>query len=354
MLEITIDYEASWRNSFLDGDNSQKILDEKGKVIHQRKFIGSMTALKNDENYIQREITQDTVMGVLNRLIGDQRRLFQSRTDDNYFFKEVESLQLVSFEDKTDAMVSNNEIVYLRNLSGSTDQNAFSGVVKSNDLAFCSEFSQQLWAVLFISVDELCDFILNEPITLPEVEIDPLLVEDQVSNKISKLKSLVLDKLDDKFSDKLLNAEKVLIEQFSGNYRNAKGDIIPTTLYCSALYLQLERLKNSGYDVQNMLSAQGNISGFSKRGFTKKDFMKKYTSGNGKLVFGNPYVRERMVKGQGKIQDTLTKVSGTLNIKLNIDEDAAKNLKQMIDNAGVNTFYLGKKGLAYVRRIDIY
>ncbi len=39
-------------------------------------------------------------------------------------------------------------------------------------------------------------------------------------------------------------------------------------------------------------------------------------------------------------------------IVLDIKEDEADYLKNLIDNAGVSSFYLGKKGLAYVRRID--
>ena len=63
-MKITIEYEASWRNSFLDGNNNEK-LPSKG-----RKFIGSMKSLGKAENFIQRNISLDTVMGILNRLIG--------------------------------------------------------------------------------------------------------------------------------------------------------------------------------------------------------------------------------------------------------------------------------------------
>ena len=68
-MQIIIEYEASWRNSFLDGDNNRP-LPEKG-----RKFIASMKSLNHAENYIQRNITKDTVMGILNRLIGEQNKL---------------------------------------------------------------------------------------------------------------------------------------------------------------------------------------------------------------------------------------------------------------------------------------
>ena len=69
-MKITIEYESSWRNSFLDGNNNEP-LPKKG-----RDFVGSMTSLKKEGNFLVREITLDTVMGILNRLIGDQRKLY--------------------------------------------------------------------------------------------------------------------------------------------------------------------------------------------------------------------------------------------------------------------------------------
>jgi len=56
-----------------------------------------MTALKRSENFIRRNVTQNTVMGILNRLIGEQRKLYQARKDKEYYFKNMESL--VTFYD---------------------------------------------------------------------------------------------------------------------------------------------------------------------------------------------------------------------------------------------------------------
>jgi hypothetical protein len=44
----------------------------------------------------------------------------------------------------------------------------------------------------------------------------------------------------------------------------------------------------------------------------------------------------------------MTKASGTLNINIDINRDKAKEIRTMINNAGVSSFYLGKKGLAFV------
>jgi hypothetical protein len=110
-MRITIKYEASWRNSFLDGSNNEPL--PKGG----RGFIGSMTTLKADGNFIRRTITKDTVMGILNRLIGDQRKLYQARQSENYYFKDIEAV-LNEADIVDSSKISNAEIVYIRNISG--------------------------------------------------------------------------------------------------------------------------------------------------------------------------------------------------------------------------------------------
>ena len=49
----------------------------------------------------------------------------------------------------------------------------------------------------------------------------------------------------------------------------------------------------------------------------------------------------------------LMKASGVLEIALDITKEQSNQLKEMIENAGVSSFYLGKKGLAYVESIKI-
>jgi hypothetical protein len=138
-------------------------------------------------------------------------------------------------------------------------------------------------------------------------------------------------------------------------YTTAKGDIIPSQLYCAALYLkqQLLRKKYPEKDFSAIQGTRGGLIGISKRTFTKSDFMKRFTSGSGKLIFGNPYIRKERVKGVGEVSYFMTKASGQLEIDIDIDRDKAKEIKTMIENAGVSSFYLGKKGLAYVSDIDI-
>ena len=126
-MKIIIDYESSWRNSFLDGSNNEP-LPKKGNKVVGRNFVGSMTSLRKPENFKKRQITLDTVMGVLNRIIGDQRKLYQARSDDNYFFKDIDNVDSgkVLFNDNA---IETSEMTYIRNITGSTyDQGSFTGM----------------------------------------------------------------------------------------------------------------------------------------------------------------------------------------------------------------------------------
>ncbi|MGY6276234.1 type I-Fv CRISPR-associated protein Cas5fv [Methylomonas sp. MgM2] len=338
-MRITIKYEASWRNSFLDGSNNEPL--PKGG----RTFIGSMTTLGkrdasgNYPNFIKREITHNTVMGILNRLIGDQRKLYQSRNCPNYFFSGLE--EHISFDDQQNSgNIVNTETVYIRNMEGNTDQNSFTGMIKANDPVFTSIYSAEFWGVLSLDIESLCQFICDENCLVnSKNQFDPITVLQRL-DELNKLKAVDLESVEAPF--------KTLQSAFPDvAYKVVDEKIKPIELYCSALYLQISRLGKE-HDVSNALTKSGGIAGISKRGFTPKDFMDRYTTGNKKPIWGNPYQLKEKRKGEGEVVSLLTKANGTLDIHLDIPEDKAHQLREMIEAAGVSSFYLGKKGLAYV------
>jgi hypothetical protein len=339
-MRITIKYEASWRNSFLGGSNNESL--PKGG----REFLGSMTALtkKNSQgdyaNFIKREISKDTVMGVLNRLIGDQRKLYQSKQCANYFFADLEPH--ITFSDRQDrAKPINSEMVYIRNMTGNTDQNAFTGMIKANDPAFSESYSNAFWGVLTLDIKSLCQFVNHADYQIDSaVQFDPISVLQQLEN-LNGLKAIDL-------TETVQLALETLQKTFPEvDYKITNEKIKPIEIYCSALYLQISRLSRD-HDVSKALTKSGGISGISKRGFTAKDFMNTYTTGNKKPIWGNPYMLKERRKGEGEVTSLLTKANGTLDIQLDIPEEKAKQLESMIEAAGVSSFYLGKKGLAYV------
>ncbi|WP_435276209.1 type I-Fv CRISPR-associated protein Cas5fv [Psychrobium sp. nBUS_13] len=334
-MKIEISYESSWRNSFLDGSNDEP-LPKTG-----RKFVGSMTSLRKPENYMPREVTLNTVMGILNRLIGDQRKLYQAKNQEEYYFKNMETN--ISWKDRPSYI--NQELTYIRNITGSTDQNSYTGMVSVDAPIFLSDYSKQLWGVLALNEQELCDFILDNKPVESEIEHNPLVIIGRLE-ELFKLKPIEKE-------GRIANAFDYLKKEFDKfNGLNNKEQITLISVYCSSLYLQLKRLSDK-YDVSTAKTKAGGLSGISNNGFTKKDFMSSYTSGEKKKIWGNPYIRKERIKGIGEVTSLMEKAGGTLDININIERNQALELKELIDNAGVATFYLGKKGLAYVSNIRI-
>ena len=334
-MRIIINYESSWRNSFLDGDNNEP-LPPKG-----RKFVGSMTNLKKPENFKSRQVTLDTVMGLLNRVIGDQRKLYQSRRGEGYFFGDIDypGTDKIVFEDRS---VETREMTFIRNITGSTDQNSFTGSIKTSDSMFQSDYSEEFWGILALDFEQLCQFVISaESRVQAAIELDPISILSKLE-VINKEKPVDIEGLPSKVLE-------VLRQQFPDiEYLNKKDMIMPISLYCSALYLQLYRLEKRGFEMESAKTKAGGISGISKRGFTAKDFMNRFTTGDKKKIWGNPYIRKERIKGVGEVTTLMTKASGQLEINLDISRDKAKEIKGMIECAGVSSFYLGKKGLAYI------
>ena len=193
-------------------------------------------------------------MSILNRLIGDQRKLYQARDNKKYFFKAIESK--VSFEDKP---TITNEMTYIRNMTGNTDQNAFTGAIKINDKMFTSEYSGEFWGVLALDFDEICEFIIKGNNIKKNMQLDPLSI-------IVRLDALKKEKVLENIG-KTNKAILVLNQHFPEiDYQNNNGKVMPISLYCSSLYLQLERLAER-FDVTSAKTKAGGISGVSKRGY---------------------------------------------------------------------------------------
>ncbi|HEA18900.1 MAG TPA: hypothetical protein ENH88_21105 [Pseudoalteromonas prydzensis] len=336
-MKIMIDYDSCWRNSFLGGSNNEP-LPKRG-----REFLGSMTNLKKEGNFIVCENTLDTVMGLLNRLIGDQRKLYQARSkmyEDTYYFEDLESK--VTFTDKPQLT---NEMTFIRNMNGSTDQNSFTGMIKVTDPVFTSDYSSLFWSVLGLDLSTLCNFIVDDLEIEENIQLDPLSI-------MSRLELLNKEKPQENEGE-VAKAVDLLRTVFPDiEYFTKKGQVMTVSLYCSALYLQLARLEGK-YDMASAKTKAGGISGISKRGFTKKDFMDRYTTGPKKTIWGNPFIKKEKIKGQGEVTSMMTKASGQLEIVIDVDRDKGLEIKTLIENAGISSFYLGKKGLAYVSNIRV-
>lgn len=333
-MDVVLRFNSAWQNSFISGSNNEPI--PKGGRVYEAscKKLG-----EGKQFYRKQPISHNTVMGVLNRLIGDQRKLFMSRDSEGYFFKNLEDKITFSLENT----VKSQEVVFLRNFGGSSDPSGTSGLLLDDHLMF-SENMEPLWGVLTWPLEKVISFIASgkeidaaaiQPVTRSAFGVVAMFAgtKTQTLSKDADL-SQVASVLVDREYLKKEQSEKISVE----------------TLYCSALYLKLESMD---LDPKAIFGGNGFLPGISKRGFTLKDFMSKTTTGGGKKVYGNPYQKKILKKGEPAVDVILDKMDGMLRIKLDVTHEEAVKIKQLIDDAAVSAFTLGKKGLAYVDRIHI-
>ncbi|MBE8167628.1 MAG: hypothetical protein HAW66_04600 [Shewanella sp.] len=328
-LNIKINYEGSWRNSFLD---------------ENYKYIASITSMKKSaDNYIEREITDDTAFGIMHRLIGDRRKIAAIRDSDCNYFEDLE----IQFNDNIE--VVNNEITYLRSFLKNKNKGSFNGSVNTDLPIFTCVQAQQFWGLLSLELDELCEFIIDESYQHSGViDLDPQVIGYRLED-IAALKKVENNGLITQAIEVVSNAFPAHAEK----YIEKDEKVFPNRLYAAALYLNLERL-SSTHDMSAFLSRNGLITGLSRHGFNGySDFMSNKTTGGAKTVFGNPYLYTEFVKGRGKVQHLLKKCSGVLEITIETDKSRVVELKSMILNASVSTFRMGKKGLSYVSDMKI-
>jgi hypothetical protein len=415
-MKIIIEFDSCWQTGFLGGDPNKSV----SKKENDRSFIA--TSKTRGEKY--QPITLDTVVGVLLRLIGEQRKLYQARLSDFYYFRDIEGT--IDWTEKNEQSSKLDELMYLTNKSDDRcAQSSFLGVLDDDNPWFFSENSHLLWSILFLNKEQLIGFInsgnVNEIIErdcspknlisrinvltnskstggqvirtrdkqirdrqaeitkkenavagfVEKINKNPPKSESQKSKNNDRHHALVGDlelareeleifkedasavSFDKKIStmleflSKKFPDEKKLGEEYCKN-----GTIYPASLYSAALYIQAEHLLKSGCEVQFVKNSKNEIQiqGFSKRGFNGiRDWLNAMAGGRKKAV-GTPCIVQ---KHSGKLEIELrldsTKDRGIINPKIS----RADEISKLIENAGVSSFYLGKKGLAYVSNIRV-
>ncbi len=345
-MEIKIKYKSIWGNSFLSSPEDIK-----------RKYIASLSSMNDNTNkdnkkdlYKKRDIEITTVYGLLYRFMGARLPLSRLINEDESILNNLIKNELISFEN--DKSSESDEVVYLRNNSGSTDQNSYSGVPDESliDMGLMNAID-----VLFFNRTELIDYLVNDK--KKKIDIEKISIID-ISKKIEEIyknKSLKVEKSEDEdFSDEYKewnNAYKKTINK--DIHKNANIGLLAIN---KSIY---ENFKNKN-EALKYLTTGATFSGVSLNGnsFTLKDFMKKFASP--KIVYGNPYQTDFWTlnpyskEGKNmKFNKKLTKSDGLLTIKIDCDRNTAQEIKEHINNAGVSAFYLGKKGLAYIDKITL-
>jgi hypothetical protein len=339
LMLIEINYDSKWGNSFL-GDE-----DAKGK----RPYIASSARMNDGKNknnaldlYKEREISLSTVHGVLYRLLGARHSLRHLRENDESILSSLINEDMISFKIRDE--VKWEELVFLRNNSGSTDQNSYSGIpneslLEVNDI-------KKVFNVLYYNREQLMDFVISDQKSVVET---PILSIVEIANRLQEIYKDGEFKITEDEFDKVNSATKASL----GKPCHAKANLALLAINKAMIsFVDKSDLKSE------FLTSNNTLSGISMNGnsFTLKDFMKKFA--NPKIVYGNPYKTDFWVDNpvNGKLKKfnkCMTKSSGVLEIEISGDIESHIELKELIENAGVSSFYLGKKGLAYINNIII-
>jgi CRISPR-associated endonuclease Csy4 len=307
-MRITIDYNASWN----------------GLVTQE------------DKKKYREQIGFDTVKGVLFRLIGDVRQLKDN--SDTHWMGVAISESNVRF--KVNLFESQEDLIAIRGKNGSTGQKCaafLTADISSNPLLHTKNnpVLAGFMRIAHANDDQLYAYITQQ--TMPDINVDDYTLEDLYSAYSS-----VEDK---KISDKLISIATCL-PALKGENGNPKKPTFMRFL-ALALYDYVEKLQHDeilmlkkeklGFEI---VSGKGFVKGVSKNGsFTLKDF--------GESFYALPnaiYLKPEHIYVE----------SGQLVIDVDTDEQSAKSINQAIKNAGVMTFHLGRKGLAYVSSIDTH
>lgn len=339
-MKIKINFQGGWENSFVEGS-----IDDFGQ---KRKYIGS--GKSGFENYKDIKTTKNTVLGILYRLIGDQRKLIQIKNDLNSFFHGEE--ELVSFNESCNI---DEETVYLRNAnSDAFDKNGFSGAQQSEPTAlFSNMFFSRIWGVFEYSIEEMIELIVSgkeSNYTIPamgRLEIGSIL-----ANKIDKNKKYNQDNvIKININEEKLN-EALLRRTFLSKEDLDKGLSYKILVFCSIYSVVENILKEDPSFIRN-LNSKGRIRGIAFRSFTPREFF--LAVGAKKKIVGNPSVWKDWALGENnkKYKKTLSlkRKRGSLIIEIKVGPERAEEIINLIENAGVGSFVLGKKGLAYIDSI---
>lgn len=417
-MRIVIEYDSCWQTGFLSDDLNRPIdysKRSKSNFHADNGFVQKFVATSSSRGEKSTPISDNTILGILCRLIGDQRKLFQARQSNNYYFADIENK--ITWQLKNN--FTSNELAYITNKSDSRcGQGTWLGIISDDNPWFYSELSPLLWSVLYLDRDQILEFIksdeIYQPIMLKNIDCRPtallgrlhLIVDiksklgkpwlsleqsDIARSKLEEKCQLLLDKRNkslEKFERKLVKTRKDIIEyeeksvdfeEKIADIRNellvldcdsnfeklnrvtsklkekypdcdfwSEGKVFPQRIYVSALYEQAFRMQEKGFDIPFVLDEKGDgkvsikIKGFSaaskaNRGFNGARDWLNSMAGSRKKAVGTPC--------------GIQKQTGQVEINLEIDRDRAIRLKEMIDYAGVSSFYLGKKGLAYVSDI---
>lgn len=404
-MKIIIPYESKWSVSLTDletgltkfksvGDKglAQEKIKKKITVVHANDDYETIMKKinENHKNFDYQSISKNTVIGICARLLGEIRYMKDALMEDDHIMHRLKDK--ITFKLKNRDLY--NEIVTLstplkpsrNNGQGVIDKN------KDNALLFKNDCSDIIYAMLNIeSMEQLENIAFKMKKNVPFEEMKQYLKEQNLLEDNIAIYKLIENfnsfqirflkyekaynnflKEPDKNNEEVMNYVSILNDLGKANYDdeqiflNKQSRIMAGVMVYSAAYWLIK----NGYknEVENFIfNSKKNIAGIAGLNgaanivgaLTIKDLYGYFSEG--KTTFSSPYIFSMKYfkkEGEKNTINTKTKVGlgkedGLLEIEINVSKEEAIALKEQIENVGVSTFQMGKKGLAYVRRIEL-
>lgn len=329
-MRLVINYNNVWRGKILEGNNSKDWFNKNRKVM--RKVNKDIKKLGINSLPVSTPISDNTVLGIIYRLVGEQRKLWRVLEVKDY----LNIVGKINFTNE-ESFIS-RESIALREIGNASNPAGWQGCAKKEDNIYFSDpkFYNILCFPLVCSPKELYELIINDKFGSENLKINGRIdvlkmvqsVDDKKINKLSLISRI-----------NLTNKLKTGMPGFKYRDKN-----IYKTLCLFAMHKCANYLKDMGF-VETGIKWN---KGISYRNATAKDIFGAVASGKNTVI--NFPMDDNWKNKTNKIE----KPTGVLTINIDIDHDSAQNLKDMIEAANVGCFSVGKKGLAYLDYISIY
>lgn len=408
-MKIIIPYESKWSVSLTDHDTGlTKFCSVVGLAEKNNKDYKSFVDANDDyeemmkrvnenfKNFDYAAITKNTVFGIIARLLGEIRYMKDALKDDDHIIHKIQDK--ITFRVKERDLY--NEIMSLNTPMKDSPSNGQGVIFKNKNGILLSKniYSEIIYSMLNIqNLDQLEDFVfkLKRCESIEEVKVffkECNLLEQNIQlHKFMK----GIETFDKRFGF-FENAYKKAIKEGKSteenrrytevlkdigiinfndeNYFLAKNrflagilvytianwlkkigeeDVLNEFLYTKQSSKEKAEKKPRCIPGITSLSA-GNPGQISAKGIYDFFAYKKRTN-TSPYIFSMEFFKKEGEKNpiNTKMKLGIGKEDGILEIDINVTKEEAIALKEQIENVGVSTFQMGKKGLAYVRRIEL-
>lgn len=408
-MKIIIPYESKWSVSLTDHETSFTKFNSVGGLAEKndkdyKSFVDAnddyeqmmRRVNENFKNFDYKTITKGTVIGIVARLLGEIRYMKDALMEDDHIIHKLQDKitfrlkdrdlynEVMSLHTPMKDSPSNGQGVIFKNKNGILlSKNDYSLIIYS--MLNLQSFDQLEDFVLKLkrgsSIDEVKQFLKENNLLEPNIQLHKFMKGiDGFQKRFEYLEAGYKKSIkENKTTEENRRYEEVLKDIGIINFNDESWLLDKTRflggilIYTIASWLESmgakdilgeffytkqnekDRLSNNPRCIPGITSLSAGRPGeISAKGIYDFFAYKKMTN-TSPYVFSMEFFKKEGEKNpiNTKTKLGLGKEDGILEIDINLSREDAIALKEQIENVGVSTFQMGKKGLAYVRRIEL-